>query len=94
MTLLRVLGEAMAATLGSLAAAALLGWVAWKALKLFRHPELGMPIILAVALGLFSRPIFASEFLRMTLTMSVVLGIALWIAGRDWRRTRSGPGDP
>lgn len=48
MVMLQLIGDALWSVVGSLIAAILLCWLAWRLFKLIRHPEFGVP----VALGL------------------------------------------
>jgi hypothetical protein len=86
MMVLQVMGEAVGLVLGSLAAAALFCWLCWNAFKLVHHPELGVPLCLALALWAGSGGFAGSPFLRLAGVYAALVAVALWPLGLGWRR--------
>ena len=86
MQLILVVVEAIGLVVGSLAAAVLLCWPLWYALRLVLHPEWGVSVVLILLLLAFAGELPKSQFLDMTLALAVVAAVPLWFAGRAWRK--------
>lgn len=86
MELILIAVEAIASTIGSLAAAGLLCWLLWYAFRLVSHPEWGaVAVLMLLGLALLGA-LPKSEFMKMTLMFAVIAAVPLWIAGRAWHR--------
>ena len=84
MELILIAVEAIASTVGGLAAAALLCWLLWSAFRLVSHPELGaVAVLMLLELALLGA-LPQDEFVKMTLMFAVIAAVPLWIAGRAW----------
>jgi len=86
MALLQVLLSGLWLVGGSLLAAAVLSWAGWTAFKWAHHPELGVPILMLFCILASLTVARNSDFLKMTLFYSALAAIALWPAGKAWRK--------
>jgi hypothetical protein len=90
MMALQIIGEALGLAIGSLVAAVVFSWLCWNAFKLLHHPELGVPLCLAVLLATWSSGFAGSPFLRQAGAYAALLAIVLWPVGIAWRRKSMG----
>jgi hypothetical protein len=91
MIVLQVIGEAVGRVFGSLIAAALFCWLCWNAFKVVRHPELGVPLCLAVVLAIWSNGLAGSPLLRLAWSYAALAAVVLWPLGLAWRRRNRVP---
>jgi drug/metabolite transporter superfamily protein YnfA len=88
MQMILMVAEAVAETVGSLIAAALLCWLLWEAFKLMRHPAWAIGAVLLLTVLAIIGALPKSEFLNMAIAFAAVGALPLWIEGRAWRKRR------
>lgn len=86
MALLQILLDGFWMVGGSLVAAVALSWASWTAFKWAHHPELGVPVLMLFYLLACLTIARNSDFLKMTMFYTGLAAIALWPAGRAWRK--------
>jgi hypothetical protein len=91
MMVLQVIGEAVGLVVGSLAAATLFCWLCWNAFKVVRHPELGVPLCLAVVLAVCRNGLAGSPLLRLAWSYAALAAVVLWPLGLAWRHRHTAP---
>jgi hypothetical protein len=91
MMVLQVIGEAVGLVVGSLVAATLFCWLCWNAFKVVRHPELGVPLCLAVVLAVSGNGFAGSPLLRLAWSYAALAAVVLWPLGLAWRHRHIAP---